>query len=257
MEAVVGFTTMPLEGRFSLLRTQETNLANFISDIVMCYLDADAYLGNAGTIRNDSLIPAGLLTFGDIKHIIPWSCPLELAEVTGQKILDALENSVSKYPAFEGRFPMVSGITFAFDPNLEPSKRVKLESVKIGGKAIDLAKTYRLASNYFMTSHGRDGYTMLKTDKLLINEEHGYELTKILLHFFGFKTSIRKTTSAEPLLLRRTSSLARRSKCLELSMKLIFDTREHNGTNFVVINPTEGGRIVNLATAAALEVKSS
>ena len=38
--------------------------------------------------------------------------------VTGQDILDALNNGVSQYPKLEGRFPLVSGLVFEFTPVL-------------------------------------------------------------------------------------------------------------------------------------------
>ena len=38
--------------------------------------------------------------------------------LTGDIIIKLLEHSVSKYPAFEGRFMIVSGIRFTFDAAL-------------------------------------------------------------------------------------------------------------------------------------------
>lgn len=44
----------------------------------------------------------------------------------------ALENGVSAYPKLEGRFPQVAGISFAFDPNQAPGRRVAENVVKVG-----------------------------------------------------------------------------------------------------------------------------
>lgn len=52
-----------------------------------------------------------------------------MLEVSGKTLLEALENGVSKYPAFDGRFPSVSGIKFTFDPTLPPLKRILKESI--------------------------------------------------------------------------------------------------------------------------------
>lgn len=40
-----------------------------------------------------------------------------MLEMSGELILEALENSVSRYPAYEGRFPCVSNLRFSFDPS--------------------------------------------------------------------------------------------------------------------------------------------
>lgn len=72
-----------------------------------------------------------------------------VVKVTGHAILSALENGVSTYPALEGRFPQVSGIKYAFDPNLPPGKRV-LRVTTGDDKAIDLDKTYILSTRDYM-----------------------------------------------------------------------------------------------------------
>ena len=53
---------------------------------------------------------------------------------------ESLENGVSQYPKFEGRFPQVSGIEFTFYPNNPSGKRVDCASIKIKGQALDLNK---------------------------------------------------------------------------------------------------------------------
>ena len=56
---------------------------------------------------------------------------LILLDVSGEMIHSALENGVSMWPKLEGRFPQVSGITFAFDPSKPPGSRVNHEYVKV------------------------------------------------------------------------------------------------------------------------------
>ena len=55
----------------------------------------------------------------------------------------ALENGVSQWPKLEGRFPQVSGLTFAFDPDQPNGQRIDANLVKIGGKYIDLNEVSR------------------------------------------------------------------------------------------------------------------
>ena len=58
----------------------------------------------------------------------------------GRQVLKALENSVSQYPALEGRFPQVAGIRFAFDPLKPAGSRVDPRYVCIQERYLDLDK---------------------------------------------------------------------------------------------------------------------
>merc|ERR1719210_1410888 len=48
-----------LDGRFSSVRTRETNLGNFICDVMVAATNADFALLNSGTLRSDSVPHAG------------------------------------------------------------------------------------------------------------------------------------------------------------------------------------------------------
>src|SRR5439155_11532639 len=80
------------------------------------------------------------------------------------------ENGVSQFPNLEGRFPQVSGLSFSFDPEKEPNKRINPHDIKIKGQPLDLDKEYKLATKSFMAD-GRDGYEVLKKCRVLINED--------------------------------------------------------------------------------------
>ena len=68
------------------------------------------------------------------------------------------------FPKLEGRFPQVSGINFAFDPDKKPGKRIDPEFVKVGDEYLDMnpnsKKTYRLATKAYIAK-GKDGYDVL------------------------------------------------------------------------------------------------
>ena len=68
------------------------------------------------------------------------------------------------FPKLEGRFPQVSGINFAFDPEKPAGKRIDPEFVKVGDEYLDLdpksKKTYRLATKAYL-ANGKDGYDVL------------------------------------------------------------------------------------------------
>ena len=57
--AELGEFECDLEGRFSVIRTQECNLGNFICDIMVAATNADLAILNSGTLRSDCIHPAG------------------------------------------------------------------------------------------------------------------------------------------------------------------------------------------------------
>ena len=78
---VQGYTTIDLECRFSLVRTQETNLANYIADALLDHTHADVSILNSGTLRADRVIPKGPLTMGDILSLLPFADNVALVKV--------------------------------------------------------------------------------------------------------------------------------------------------------------------------------
>ena len=59
MTEVLGELHCTLDGRFSSVRTMETNLGNLVTDIMVAALNADCALLNSGTLRSDTQHPEG------------------------------------------------------------------------------------------------------------------------------------------------------------------------------------------------------
>lgn len=169
MNEVLGNFSIELEGRFAKIRTAETNLGDWICDVVLSATGADIVILNSGTFRSDQVHPAGPFTMRDLVNIVPMHDPLVVLEVSGQKIVDALENAVSAYPKLEGRFPQVSGISFAFDSTKPPYARVVPELVQVADEWLDLKQMYSICIKSYMYG-GCDGFTMFKDAKVIVSE---------------------------------------------------------------------------------------
>jgi len=107
MDTVLGHIDIELDGRFKIVRRQESNLGNFITDIMLKSMEADIALLNSGTLRSDRIHPRGQFRIRDLMSILPMIDSLVIIAVSGSQLVAALENGVSKYPALEGRFPQV------------------------------------------------------------------------------------------------------------------------------------------------------
>lgn len=183
----IGYTASPLDARFSTARTQESNIGNLVCDIMRYHYEADCALMAGGTIRGDMIYPPGPITMRDITNCFPFEDPLIVIRASGKKLLAALENGVSLYPALEGRFPQVSNIVFSFDPSREPGHRV-VES-QIGGEPLDLNREYTIVTRGYM-GRGKDGYDafLVKSEggecEELVSEETGMLVSLLLQQYF-------------------------------------------------------------------------
>jgi 5'-nucleotidase len=150
------------------VRAEESKLGNFICDIVKTSIGADCTIINSGTLRSDCIFPPGEFKVGDLNRILMFPDPIVLLSCTGRILHEALENSVSKYPKLEGRFPLVAGIQFAFDPKQPAGMRIDPRIVKVKNEYLDLEKVYKLAVKSYL-KEGKDGFQMLKNCPVLVS----------------------------------------------------------------------------------------
>ena len=162
LSVVVGKALVALDGERADVRTKETNLGNYIADWMRISTGADIAFENGGSIRIS--VPAGDVTVGSIFGVLPFDNFLVVLEIKGSILKDALENSVSVYPAQLGGFLQVSGFSFTFDPSKPVGSRIV--SITKDGKPMNMDATYKLCTADF-TAAGGDGYAMLKGIKVV------------------------------------------------------------------------------------------
>ncbi|XP_064639871.1 mannosylglucosyl-3-phosphoglycerate phosphatase-like isoform X2 [Lineus longissimus] len=209
MDTVLGSFDVELEGRFSKIRTQETNLGNFICDIMCAASSADLAILNSGTLRSDRIHPRGEFRIKDLTAILPMLDPCVVIRVTGQQVLEALENGVSQYPAHEGRFPQVAGVSFGFDPMMTSGHRIDRKHVHIRGEPLDLEKSYKLCTKSYLAL-GKDGYDCLKDSELLVDDEEGPLLSTIVQNHFDSVRVVQGIPTRHSRCRRDSIQLARR-----------------------------------------------
>jgi 5'-nucleotidase len=175
----------PINLTFSYVRTNEAPFISLICDLMIKDTGADCAIITSGSIRADKEYEAGrLYTIGDIFDIYPFDKQLCMIEITGGDLYQGLEMGVSKYPALEGRYPQVSGITFEFNPLRPQLERINPQTITVAGKPIDMQKTYRLAVTDYL-ANGKDGYETFAGKKHFIESESRKEIRPMLLQFFS------------------------------------------------------------------------
>ena len=190
----------PLDATFEGVRSRETNLGNFLADMLRKELIADMAIIQGGSIRADKLYPTGFLTLGDLFDIHPFKAKMIVKELKGRYIMDFLEAAVSKLPALEGRFLQTSKINVSYDLDQPAGERVIKDSVLIGGKPLDLNKTYTVAMPEYIGS-GKDGFGCLLNGKCITDKETAISMRDILLSFCEYVW--KEDTYREFLLARK------------------------------------------------------
>jgi 5'-nucleotidase/UDP-sugar diphosphatase len=147
----IGEAKIDLDGENA--RRRETNLGNFIADIMRQVSKADAAIINGGTIRTN--IGRGEIRIKDLYSALPFDNYIVAVTLTGKQIVEALEHGVSGIEEAEGRFPQVAGLTFAYSRSAPKGSRIR--EVHIAGKPLDPGGEYPVATNDFLAVGG-DGY---------------------------------------------------------------------------------------------------
>lgn len=156
----------------------------------------------------------------DLMELLPRGDVVVVLQLTGEQVLAALENSVSKFPAQSGQFLQVSGLAFQFDASKPARSRVVPGSVTSHGKPLQLGVKYSVAMLHYL-SKGKvhcvqwhtcaatvgaqptalmwlslwtwlwlwlgvpqDGYDMFRKGKVLVDDENGPILPTIIRNHF-------------------------------------------------------------------------
>lgn len=160
------------------VRNGETNLANLCADAFREVTGADVALINGGAVRDN--IDEGDITYEDILKVNPFGNELCVIEVTGQAILDALEFGAYVYPAENGEFMQVSGMTYEIHSAIPSSVVIsddgqfigvdgeyRVKNVLIDHEPLVLDRLYTLGSHNYLLKDGGGGFTMLQNVTML------------------------------------------------------------------------------------------
>ncbi len=148
MDEPIGSTleTLTRSGRL------ESLMGNLVADAMREQLGGDFAFTNKGGIRAE--ISAGPIAPRDIFGVIPFENQLVLVNVTGDFLMELLENKMQR----PGSGLYISGGKVVIDPEADQGERVV--EIEVGGKPIDPAKTYRIVTTDYLLQ-GNSGMDLL------------------------------------------------------------------------------------------------
>lgn len=150
LNETLGYAALDLDGEN--VRIRETNMGDFVADIVRHASSADMALINGGGIRTG--IKKGGIRLKDIYSVLPFDNYIVAVKLTGRQIRESLEHGVSAVEEGAGRFPQVSGISFKYS-RLSPAGS-RVTEILIKGEPLDPGRDYVVATNDFLAAGGDD-----------------------------------------------------------------------------------------------------
>jgi len=191
LDTVIGRADAPLEARSRELRTQETNLGDFVADRLRERLDTNAAVVNGGAIRTNRTVPAGPLTKRDVHGLLPFTDVVLKLELRGRDLRAALEHGLAQTDRLGGGFLQVSGIRFAWDPKREPGQRVV--SAAVGGQPMQDDAIYTIAVPSYLV-RGGDGFTAFARGRVVVDETSGPQVAQIVMDAIVARGAIAPAT---------------------------------------------------------------
>jgi len=163
------------------VRNAETNLGDLCADAYRLVLGADIGFVNGGGVRVS--IAPGDITYNDTLKVFPFGNIGCVAEVSGQKIKDALEMASKNCPQESGGFLHVSGLTYTIDTSVKSGVQLdekgnflrvdgayRVTDIKVGNEPLDLNRIYTVASHNYMLKLAGDGMTMFADSNIIRDE---------------------------------------------------------------------------------------
>jgi len=188
----IGESMVDLDARKETLRSGETNLGDLIADTwIERFSGSNIALVNSGSIRGDTVYPAGPLTFLTVNEILPYRGEIVRVEMTGSDIKQVLEVSASAIRvegddcqegsrAPTGGFLQVGGLRIRIDLEKPTfcalySGQDVLDIIRHGSRIVNVevyqdgawvslnpSKTYTVLVNDYIAGGGDGQYIFLK-----------------------------------------------------------------------------------------------
>lgn len=159
LKEVVGHLVAPLRRSREL---ESSSAGNWIADVLRKKGKADVGFMNKGGIRCD--LEKGPVTASDLYRLMPFNDEVMSMDLTGAELREILERHFAA-----GRFPGLEWSGLFVEVEREGNV-VRIVAVEVGGKPVEEARTYRVATNSFLAAGG-DGFDAFRRGQRM--ERHG------------------------------------------------------------------------------------
>jgi 2',3'-cyclic-nucleotide 2'-phosphodiesterase (5'-nucleotidase family) len=116
----------------------ESNIGNYIADVMRKTAAADFAAINSGGIRKD--MPAGPIKKLDIVEILPFTNTLVTFTCTGEELIKIVQSNVTAAAKSEPGILQISGLSYQY--RISPGGTLEITNVRINGAPVDPQATY-------------------------------------------------------------------------------------------------------------------
>ncbi|MBS1795493.1 MAG: bifunctional metallophosphatase/5'-nucleotidase [Acidobacteria bacterium] len=175
----IGIKQGVLKDRLVRDYNRESSLGDFVADVMRAVGKADIGMQNAGGLRAD--LPAGDVTNGNVYDALPFVNSLTVCEMTGKQVREIVEQGLT----LERGLIQISGMTVRYDLSKPVGSRAV--AIEVGGKPLDEAKTYTVATSSFLAEGGDLYETFLRTKQT----DKGGLLSEIVMEYLKKNSPVR------------------------------------------------------------------
>ena len=160
--------------------------------------DADLAVWNSGGIRADLAMPPGApsapITYAQAFSVLPFGNELITKTLTGEELIQMLEEQFGGAGGRGDRVRILqvsAGFTYSYDSTRPFGQRIDRSSIRLNGKPLDPAMTYRLATSNYLWDGG-DGQGALRQGRNpeLVGVDHD-----ILANYFLNNSPVAPTSA--------------------------------------------------------------
>ncbi len=188
LDLPVGMVAVAMDSRRQVVRYRESVIGNLIADATRAGLKADVAILNGGGIRGDRVYePGATLTRKDVMSEVPFGNTGVMVEMSGAALREAVEQGLYTAGRGGGGFPQVSGLAFRYDPDRDRGDRVT--QIAVGGKPLDPAALYRVATNDYMLAGG-DGYAALGKGRVVVDASGGQPIATLVIDYIASRGTV-------------------------------------------------------------------
>jgi len=181
-ERSVGTLTGPLDARDVVQRRSETGLGDLITDAMRAGTGADLAMLNAGAIRLDDVIRPGPLTNYQAESLFLFAdeTRILIVPLTGARVRELLERSVSDSVLGKGGFLQISGVAFTYDSTKPSGSRIVGDLSRPDGKPLAPKDTIRVALPAYLSCNSGDGYQVPEAQDVCANRSTAPRVVDLL-----------------------------------------------------------------------------
>jgi 5'-nucleotidase/UDP-sugar diphosphatase len=186
-ERRIGTLQAPLDARDAVQRRAETGLGDLVADAIRAGTNTDIALVNAGAIRLDDVIHPGPITNYLLESLFLFADETRILAVplTGARVRELLERSVSDGVIGKGGFLQVSGLSFAYDPSKPSGSRVVGDVTRPNGHAIGPKDVLRVALPAYLACNGGDGYQVSEAAPVCVGRSTAPRAVDLVMTFLA------------------------------------------------------------------------